>query len=528
MSRNNQFADYVVIGGGSAGCVAANRLSEDPNCLVMLIEAGGPDEVPQIHDVSMSSLFYIWGAAWGGDDTGIDWGYQSVPQKHLKQRQIVHLRGKVMGGSSAVNAMMWVRGNKLDYDRWEREGATGWSYADVLPYFEKLENFLGKPDPLRGVSGPTTVWPHQNLTALAEIFFDAADELGYVSESRDYNSAVQENFAFPYQVNLTPDGTRCSSAVSHIKPIAERANLSVRTRAHVTKLNIVSGVVKNIEYVSGGRRGVVNVGSGVVLSAGVFETPKLLMLSGIGPAAEMTRLGLPCDYDSPSMCGNLQDHPYSPLIYDSPVSHPSVNMVSEAGMFLRSSLIDATIPPDLQITFGTPTLYPVAFPEPDGHSGAGFTISPTIIQPKSRGTVRMVSTDPMANLEVDPNYLSDPADLAVIMEGVQICRDLTDTKALKAVRGEEIRPGRGTSEADLEDYIRSTLTTTFHPSGTCRMGGDGESVVDPTLLVRGAENVWVADGSVMPYLPTGNPNAAAMMIGARVADFIKDRLGESK
>ncbi|OHU28264.1 choline dehydrogenase [Mycobacteroides chelonae] len=512
------FVDYVVVGAGSSGCVVASRLSEDPACSVLVIEAGGWDDHPEIHDVSLASAFALWDAAGPPD---IDWGYETLPQEYLGNRTIPIARGKVVGGCGSINALVWVRGNSRDYDHWAQTGAAGWSYADVLPYFRHCEEFLGRSTAWRGGDGPVSVWKHANLTPAAEAFIRAADEIGYSTDDRDYNGEHQDGFGFGYQTNRTKIGTRCSTATGYLHPIRRRSNLTVLTRSQVTHIGFTGGAVKTVEYLTDGQRRTVHVDQGAILSAGAFETPKLLMLSGIGPAAELKEHGIDCLHHTPEVGQNLQDHIFVGVTYDSKIAYPDAELVSEAGLFTRTTLQNTDSPPDLQMTFGTGKFLPPNASS-DQLAGPGFTFGPVAIQPHSRGEVLLASADPLANARVQPRYLSDPADTAVLIEGIELARDIVHASAFDELRGAELAPGPSmTDKSELATFISAAASTLWHPVGTCRMGSDDGSVVDPTLRVHGVENLWIADASIMPSITSGNTHAPCVMIGERAAEFIK-------
>lgn len=519
MSESPVFADYVVVGAGSAGCVVASRLSEDPQCSVVLLEAGCWDDRPEIHDVTIKSTSALWNAPWS--DT-LDWGYRTVPQHYLAGRSIPVARGKLIGGCGSVNALMWVRGNPRDYDRWAHLGATDWSFSDVLPYFERCENYLGNPGAWRGIGGPIDVWGHSNLTPVAEAFLAGATQLGYAGCDRDYNGSVQDGFCFPYQANRTKSGQRCSTATGYLHPVLDRPNLAVVTQAQATRLILDRGAVTGIEYLCGRERRSVHTGAGVVMCAGAFETPKLLMLSGIGGERELKRHGVRCRHSAAEVGQNLQDHLFTGVVYRSRLNHPEAELVSEAGLFTRTNTQDPRAAPGLQMTFGTGKFLPPGA-APEQHVGPGFTFGPVLIQPESRGEVRLKSLDPLDNAKVQPRYLAAQADAEVLAEGIELAREIANTSAFDDFRGEELAPGpMASGRSELLRYVAASASTLWHPVGTCRMGNDDGAVVDPSLQVRGVEKLWVADASVMPAIPAGNTHAPVVMIAERAADFIKN------
>lgn len=510
MSDNRHF-DYVVIGAGSAGCAVAHRLSEHEDSSVLLLEAGGWDARPEIHAVDVPSLVALWTADWRDE---LDWGYATEPEPHLNNRRIPIARGKVLGGSGAVDALMWVRGNRLDYNRWAEQGAKGWSFDDVLPYFLRAEDYAGPFTALRGEGGPIGVAEHLNPTPVACAFVNALRELGYGSD-RDYNGPQQTGFGFFYQTTRTASGERCSPATGYLHPIADRDNLSIQVKAQVTRLVLTGDRVSRVEYVVDGRLESVEVGVEAVLSAGAFQTPKLLMLSGIGPADQLRAHGIDCRHDSPEVGQNLQDHLFVPVSYQSKIDHPEAELISEAGLFTHSGLSDPDGPPDLQLTFGTAKFLPPDAPA-SWREGPGFTFGPVLIQPESRGSVALADADPASRAVVRAGYLSAGEDAEVLMRGIDLSREIASAHHFDAFRGDELAPGR----AERRRYVADNATTAGHPVGTCRMGIDDRAVVDPDLKVRGVRGLRVADASVMPSITAGDTNAPSVMIGEKAADLI--------
>lgn len=508
---DNQHFDYVVIGAGSAGCAVAHRLSEHKDSSVLLIEAGGWDVRPEIHAVDVPSLVALWTADWHDE---LDWGYTTQPERYLNNRRIPIARGKVLGGCGAVNALMWVRGSRLDYDRWAEEGAKGWSFDDVLPYFVRAEDYVGPFTAMRGAGGPIGVHEHRNPTPVASAFVDAVREMGY-GEDRDYNGPEQIDFGFLYQTTRTATGERCSPATAYLHPIANRGNLSIQVNARATRLLMTGDRVTGVEYVVNGMVQTVEVGTEAVLCGGAFETPKLLMLSGIGPAATLRAHGIDCRQDLPEVGQNLQDHLFVPVCYQSKVDHPVAELISEAGLFTHSGVNDPNGPPDLQLTFGTAKFLPPDAPV-ELQAGPGFTFGPVLIQPHSRGSVTLADADPATPAVVSAGYLSVEADAEVLVRGIELSRDVAATKSFDPFRGEELYPG----PTRLREYVAANATTLWHPVGTCRMGVDDRAVVDPELCVRGVRGLRVADASVMPSIIAGNTNAPCVMIGEKAADLI--------
>ncbi|MFJ8489528.1 GMC family oxidoreductase [Streptomyces sp. NPDC094038] len=517
-----QGADYVVVGAGSAGCAVAARLSADPSVTVILLEAGGPDERPEIHHADAASVLSLLTADWRGE---IDWGYETEPEAGMDGRRIPVARGKVLGGCSSVNALMWVRGSRHDYDRWVTEGATGWSYDDVLPYFRRAESYSGGGSELRGAEGPVRVRQLDRPSPLASAFVAAAGELGHdAAGDGDYNGARQDGFGFLYQTNRDDAGGRCSAADAYLRPALDRPNLTVLTGARTTRLLLDTGHdgarVTGVEYVRGGDAPArIRADREVIVSAGAFESPKLLMLSGIGPADHLRAHGIHCVRDLPGVGAGLQDHLFTPVCYQSLQEHPSGALLSEAGLFTHTPVADQDGPPDLQFTFGPVKFLPAGAPA-DQWEGPGLTFAPIAVLPHSRGRVRLRDADPESNAVISAGYLTSAADLDVLVYGVELARELAATRALDAFRGDELGPGKDvTTPAELRAYVAANATTLWHPAGTCRMGSGPDAVTDPELRVHGIEGLRVADASVMPSIVAGNTHAPSVMIGERAAAF---------
>ncbi|WIM92818.1 GMC family oxidoreductase N-terminal domain-containing protein [Actinoplanes oblitus] len=514
---SDSYADYVVVGAGSAGCAVASRLSERGDRSVLLLEAGGWDTREEIHRVDLPSTTALWTADWAPT---IDWGYRTEPEAALAGRRIPVARGRVVGGCSSINALMWVVGHPSDYDGWAADGCPGWSYEEVLPVLRRAEDYAGGDPRYRGTGGPIQVRRHDRLTGVSEAFVAATQELGYQPE-RDYNAGDQTGFGFHYQVTRDAAGRRSSAATGYLHPVLNRPNLTVQVGAQVTRMVVTGGRVSAVEYVRHGRPARVEVGGEVVLSAGAFETPKLLMLSGIGPAGHLAGHGIRCLVDLPEVGRNLQDHLFVPVCFQSRREHPPAELVSEAGLFVRTPAADRSGAPDLQFAFGSAKF--LADGAPAGlWEGPGFTFAPVGLKPTSRGTVELAGTDPAVPATVRANYLSTDHDRQVLVEGVRLARELANTAAFADFRGPELGPGpEVTAAADLRDFLARAATTLWHPVGTCRMGGPDESVVDPRLRVHGVRGLRVADASVMPSIVAGNTNAATIMIGERAAEFIR-------
>jgi len=508
--------DFIVVGAGSSGCVVAHRLATRTAATVLLIEAGGPDSEPRIHDSSLDSVLSLW------RPSALDWGYATVPQPGLGGRGVPVARGRVSGGSSSINALLYVRGNRRDYDRWAELGATGWDYLSVLPYFRDSENFDGGASAYRGVGGPLNVVRHADLTPVARQLFDAGSEIGLRDgrDGFDYNAAEQQDTVFAYQATKNPDGTRASAATAYLRPALGRSNLTVVNQALVARIVLRGGRAQGVEYVRGGQLHRVRAGHEVIVCGGAFESPHLLMLSGIGPAGQLRRQGIGIEAPLPGVGANLQDHVVVPVAYLSTHAQPGpASLIAETGFFTRTAGQGTHEPPGLQMAFGGLKFVP----PPLDRDGSGFTFAPVLVQPRSTGSVALAGPGAGRRALVDPGYLTEPADIEALLEGVRTARALAGGRALGAWCKEEIAPGpRVRDRASLVAYLRAYAGTLWHPVGTCRMGAerDESAVVDPRLRVRGVEGLRVADASVMPRIVAGNTNAACVMIGEKAADLI--------
>jgi choline dehydrogenase len=521
--------DYVIVGAGSAGCVLAHRLSEDPACKVLLIEAGGDDSLP---------LSRIPGAYPQLEDTHYDWGYRTVPQRHLHGRRIFQPRGKVLGGSSTINYLVYIRGNRADYDGWRDLGNDGWGYEDVLPYFVRMECNQHIQNSYHGSAGPITVADHSERNPLSCVFVEAAQEIG-ISLNSDFNGLVQEGCGY-YQMTCRQNA-RCSAADGYLFPIVGRANLKVVTQAHATRVLIEKGRAIGVEYLSpmqGLER--LYAASEVVVCAGAINSPQLMMLSGIGPAAELKRLGIDLRLDLPGVGRNLQDHLASYTRCTTKVSHslsalpaaqrmaalrdwkkrragPLTSNFLEAGCFLRVDADDFF--PNLQ-HFIQPMIAP-DYPEGPRPEHHGLTVSSYVTRPKSIGRITLATANPLDKPVIDPDYLDDPYDLHAMLAGIRWNRRILAAKAFTNLLGEELTPGPAAqTDKELAEYIRNTASTQWHPAGTCKMGTDAMAVVDPRLRVRGIESLRVVDASIMPKMISGNTNAPTMMIAEKASDLI--------
>ncbi|MDQ4107276.1 MAG: GMC family oxidoreductase N-terminal domain-containing protein [Actinomycetota bacterium] len=514
----SESVDYVVVGAGTAGCVLATRLSVDPHVRVALLELGGMDSNPAIYDKSIDAMYTLW------DPHGAEnWGYTTVPQPGLNGRAIDVARGKVLGGCSAINAMMHVRGNRRDFDGWAQLGNQGWSYEEVLPYFKKSETYHGPMSPYHGDNGPISVIDCRKPSPVLHAFVDAAAALGLTEKYNDFNGATQEAGAGFYQSTRTPDGVRVTAASAFVKPVLGRENLQLLSQVRATRLLIENGRVVGVEYTGPDGLQTIRAEREVAVCCGAFETPKLLMLSGLGPAEQLTAHDIPVVQDLPGVGGNLHDHLLLGIGFQSLVDLPAPELAAEAGLFTWTGTRPDQKSPDLQYFFG-PVLQPVlrAFAPDLMTSNRAFTFTPILNQPVSRGTVTLASGDPTALARVDPQYLTRDEDLAVMEFGIRYARELVHTSAFDELRGQEIAPGEAvTSSSELRDYIRGYAGTVWHPVGTCRMGRDPEAVVDDQLRVHGVEGLRIVDASVMPEVVNSNPNAAVMMIAEKAAELIR-------
>ncbi|BAY50518.1 glucose-methanol-choline oxidoreductase (plasmid) [Scytonema sp. HK-05] len=505
--------DYIVIGAGSAGCVVANRLTEDPDTSVLLLEAGNPDTKPEIHIPSkMVSLL----------GSEVDWGYFSEPEPYLNGRKMLCSRGKVLGGSSSINFMMYVRGNSHDYDHWQELGNPGWSYQDVLPYFKKSEHQQRGASEYHGVDGELSVTNVMSPAVVSQRFVDACVTMGY-EYNPDFN-AIQQEGAGPYQLTVK-DGKRHSAAAAFLLPIFQRPNLTTTTGALVTRLLFEGTRAVGVEYLHEGTLHQVRVNQEVILSAGAFDSPKLLLLSGIGDAEHLQAMGISVVADLPGVGQNLQDHILVSIVYEATQDvHPAITSNGvEAGLFLHSEG-NLDVAPDLQFFCGPIQFLPPGYAPCD----SGFTGAVSLTRFQNIGSVSLRSPNPKDTPMIRMNYLQSQSDVQKLVAGIKLMRQLFQTSAFDEFRGKEIAPGVDVqSDEALEAYIRDACSTEWHPVGTCKMGIDPMAVVDPELRVHGVEGLRVVDASIMPTITTGNTNAPTIMIGEKAADLIKGRMPQT-
>jgi choline dehydrogenase len=529
---NDEAFDYIIVGAGSAGCVLAGRLTEDARSSVLLLEYGGSDrsifiQMPAALSIPMNSKAY-------------NWGYRSEPEPHLGGRRIACPRGKVLGGSSSINGMVYVRGHPLDFERWEEEGAKGWGYRDVLPYFRRAESFQGSADTYRGDAGPLTTAHGRKSNPLYDAFIEAGRQAGY-GVSADLNGERQEGFG---ALGMTVrNGVRWSTANAYLKPAMRRPNLRVVTHALATKIVFEGRRANGVYYRSRGREQKARARRGVILSGGPINSPQLLKLSGVGPAAELRSLGIDVVADRPGVGENLQDHleftfqvaskqPITLFAHTGLIQRALIGAEwllrgrglgasnhFEAGGFIRSRA--GVRYPDIQFHF-----LPMAVAY-DGSTLAkehGFQAHVGPMRSKSRGSVRLNSPDPAEPPRIQFNYMSDPEDWIEMRACVRLTREIFAQRAFDAYRGREIQPGaKCVSDEAIDAFVRDHVDTAYHPSCTCKMGSpvDPFAVVDPETRVIGVEALHVVDSSIVPSITNGNLNAPTIMLAEKAADMIR-------
>ncbi len=521
--------DYIIVGAGSAGCVLANRLSADPAVTVTLLEAGGRDRNPFIHMPAGYRQLMISGS--------VDWGYRTVPQKHCYNRTFQWPRGKVLGGSSSINGMVYIRGHASDYDHWAQFGNRGWSYADVLPYFKRAEGWELGEDEFHGGSGPLRTSRVRDFHPLALAWIEAGVQAGY-PRNPDVNASSQEGFG-PLDSTIA-DGRRSSTAYCYLRPALQRPNLKVITHALASRVLIEGGRAVGVEYVRKGRKEVIYADAEVILAGGAINSPQLLQLSGVGDGDHLRSVGVKTVHELKGVGQNLSDHvateiqqectqpisllrelkPFNvaksllryALTRDGPIAHPGIQAVG----FVKSR--PDIVAPDIQfhfimIMYGEHGL--------ELHKSHGVQPLINVQRPESLGTVLINSSDPTKAPDIDPNYLASQEDLRVLRDGIKICRDVMAQRAFDPYRGPELTPGPEVkTDAQIDEYLRRTCHTQYHPVGTCKMGQDTMAVVDSRLKVHGLDGLRVVDASIMPAMVSANTNAATIMIAEKAADMI--------
>ncbi|KVF24204.1 alanine-phosphoribitol ligase [Burkholderia vietnamiensis] len=527
--------DYVIVGGGSAGCVLANRLSADPNVSVLLLEAGGSDRHP----------FFSMPAGFAKMTKGIgSWGWYTMPQKHLNNRVLRFTQAKVIGGGSSINAQLYTRGVPADYDDWEQKaGATGWSYREVLPYFRKSENNQRFVNEFHAYGGPVGVSNPVSPLPICEAFFQAGQELG-IPFNPDFNGACQEGLGY-YQLTQL-DARRSSTATGFLKPVLGRPNLVVWTQTRTLRVLVEGRRAVGVEFVNGDDRNVqvVHATRDVIVSSGAIGSPKLLLQSGIGPAAHLASVGIDVVHDLKGVGENLQDHldlfvvaectgdhtydkynkPYhaawAGLQYLLLKKGPVASSLFETGGFWYADQGARDRSPDIQFHLGLGSGIEAGMAK---LKNAGVTLNTAYLRPRSRGTVRLASADPAAAPLLDPNYWSDPHDREMALKGLRIARDILRAPAMKRYVQGEVLPGpQANTDQELFEYACANAKTDHHPVGTCRMGraDDPDSVVTSDLRVIGLDGLRVVDASVMPFVPSCNTNAPTIMVAEKAADMI--------
>lgn len=533
--QNGKAFDYVIVGAGSAGCTLAYRLGEDKDVRILVLEAGGWDKDPWIH------MPLGWGKLL--EERRHDWMYFTEPEPQMANRRIECARGKVVGGSSSINAMAYVRGHRGDYDRWRQMGLTGWSYADVLPYFKRSEAWEDGENPFRGGAGPLSTRKTRFNDAAVDAWIEAGKDAGY-GYTEDYNGAQQDGFCRIQQT--IRNGKRCSAAVAYLMPALARGNVTLETEALALRVVLEGGRAVGVEYERNGKVQIARAEREVLLSGGVINSPQLLMLSGIGAPEDLRPHGIEVKVPLNGVGKNLQDHVSGILEYSR----------KDTGTFKRNMRLDrlalslpaarlfgtgfaADLPsgfmafvktrpelemPDVQFLFRALPVHGKPYWPVFGGWDDGFGIRPAVLRPESRGSVRLASADPKAPIRIQQNFLASDNDVRTLRTGFKMLREVAEQPALKRIIAKELAPGPDVkSDTDIDAFLRKTSATVHHPLGTCKMGIDESAVVDPELKVRGVEKLRVVDASVMPDLVGGNINAPVIMIAEKGSDMIRGK-----
>jgi choline dehydrogenase len=537
---NSETFDFIIVGAGSAGCVLANRLTASGRHRVLLLEAGPSDRHPWLHiPLGFGRLF---------GDRRFNWCYATEPQPECHNREVIAPRGKVLGGSSAINGLIYIRGQAEDFNHWRQLGNAGWSFDDVLPYFRKAEDNERGADEFRGAGGPLAVSDLRDRHPLAQAYVEAALQCGY-PRNEDFNGAVQEGAGY-YQTTMR-NGVRASTAAGYLKQARRRANLAVVPKALATRVLFDGRRATGVEYVIGNDKRSARAGVEVIVASGAFNSPQLLQLSGLGPASLLQSHGIAVIADAPGVGDDLNDHISGRIIlrckepitlndavrtWSGKLSHGLYYVLTRrgylavpavsAGCFLRAHPASAT--PDSQCSI---SLFSAQTIGGELHPFPGVTGNCVLLRPESRGFVRIKSADPRAAPAIHPNYLATQRDRETIVAGVKAMRGIFQAPAMARHVAEEIEPGKQcVSDDELLDFIRRRGSTTYHPVGTCRMGQDRKAVVDERLRVRGFAGLRVVDASIMPAVVSGNTNAATIMIGEKGAAMILEdtRAGTSR